>query len=66
MSKVTIVQFPSLDARQKWLTDHVPKEGIRVYPRNPWIAVQLTEDELKSLQQQPGIKLDSDPQGTPI
>ena len=54
-----IVQFENFKDRDSWLPE-LPKQVSRVYNRDPWVAAELSDEELRLLQQRWSVKVHSD------
>ena len=60
-----IIQFNSFEARDKW-SHRQPQQVARVYKRNPWLAAEVSDEELQQLQRSQNIAVFPDVQTGPL
>lgn len=61
-----ILQFSSFEARDRWLSD-LREQTLRVYKRNPWLAAELSDEDLARLtKHNDKIKVFQDVRMTPL
>jgi hypothetical protein len=61
-----ILQFSNFEARELWLRE-MRDHTLRVYKRNPWLAAELSDEQLARLTQQAeNVKIFPDAQMTPF
>ena len=58
-----ILVFETFEDRDAWAATRT--EEMRIYQRNPWLAITLTKDELLTVVQPPVIGAFPDSQGDP-
>jgi hypothetical protein len=64
MAQKVIVQFNNFTDRDRWASK-LNTKCLRVYKRNPWLAAELSNDQVRQLEQQEGVKISPDVQMSP-
>jgi hypothetical protein len=65
MKYKVLIKFGSFESRDRWLNalhDHI----YRVYKRNPWLAAELSGEELQEVKRQPDVSVFPDSQMSPF
>jgi len=65
MRQSVIIQFKSFDERDRFLPE-IDKHISRIYRRNPWLAAELSDDEISRLRQDPKVEIFPDVQMAPF
>lgn len=65
MKRRVIVQFGSFEQRDRWLS-LAPEQSCRVYKRNPWLATELSDEQLEELERQADVEIHPDVQMSPF
>ena len=63
MSYRVIIQFSDFAERDRWKEQH--DNVTRVYRRNPWLAAEISEEELEQLRHQEKVTVHPDVQLSP-
>ena len=64
MVQMVIVQFRNFKDRDDWASK-LNTASMRIYKRNPWLAAELSKDQVRQLEQQADAKIFPDVQMSP-